>query len=65
MSRKPYPSDPDRQKREFLAPCLTLMAEKAPQREYGLREVARGAFEDLRQARRPAQKNRALQTQGW
>jgi len=38
-TRTPYPSDVTDDEWEFAAPYLTLMAEDAPQREYGLREV--------------------------
>ncbi len=39
MNRKPYPSDVSDDEWGFVAPCLTLMSEDAPQREYSLREV--------------------------
>ena len=38
-TRKPYPTDVSDEEWAFAAPCLTLMAPDAPQREYSLREV--------------------------
>ena len=38
-ARNPYPSDATDDEWAFAAPYLTLVAEDAPQREYGLREV--------------------------
>lgn len=42
MTRKPYPSDVTDEEWAFAAPYLTLMDEKAPQRDYSLREVYNG-----------------------
>ena len=42
MSRKPYPSDVTDAEWEFLAPCLTLMREDAPQRVLPLRDLLNG-----------------------
>ena len=42
MARKPYPSDVTDEEWDFVVPYLTLMSEKAPQREYDLREVFNG-----------------------
>jgi transposase len=39
MARKPYPSDVSDEEWDFVASYLTLMTEKAPQREHDLREV--------------------------
>jgi transposase len=39
MARKPYPSDVTDDEWIFVAPCLTLMREDAPQRGYDLRDV--------------------------
>lgn len=38
-NRKPYPSDVTDEEWHFCLPHLTLMAERAPQREYPLREI--------------------------
>jgi transposase len=42
MNRKPYPSDVSDDEWAFVAPCLTLMTEEAPQRTHSLREVFNG-----------------------
>lgn len=42
MERKAYPSDVTDDEWAFVAPYLTLMTEKAPQREHSLREVFNG-----------------------
>ena len=42
MNRKAYPTDVSDEEWAFVAPCLTLMREDAPQREYPLREVFNG-----------------------
>jgi transposase len=42
MNRKAYLSDVSDDEWAFVAPCLTLMTEEAPQREYSLREVFNG-----------------------
>lgn len=42
MERKAYPSDITDDEWAFVAPYLTLMTEKAPQREHSLREVFNG-----------------------
>jgi transposase len=42
MPRKAYPSDVSDDEWAFVAPYLTLMAEDAPQRTHGLREVFNG-----------------------
>lgn len=42
MDRKTYPSDVSDEEWAFVAPYLTLMTEKAPQREHSLREVFNG-----------------------
>ena len=42
MERKAYPSDVSDDEWAFVAPCLTLMTEDAPQREHSLREVFNG-----------------------
>ena len=39
MSRKAYPGDVSDKKWGFVAPCLTLMKEDAPRREFPLREL--------------------------
>jgi transposase len=39
MNRRPYPSDISDDEWAFVSPYLTLMAEEAPQRVHGLREV--------------------------
>ena len=39
MSKKPYPSDVSDEEWNFVAPCLALIDEQAPQRRYSLREV--------------------------
>lgn len=41
-ARKPYPSDVTDDEWSFVAPYLTLMDEKAPQRQYPLRELFDG-----------------------
>jgi transposase len=41
-TRKPYPSDVTDEEWDFVAPYLTLMDERAPQRRHGLREVFDG-----------------------
>lgn len=40
--RKVYPSDVSDDEWAFVAPCLILMTEDAPQREHSLREVFNG-----------------------
>jgi len=54
MSRKTYPGDVTDDEWAFVAPCLTLMKEDAPQREHDLRAVFDGlrwinasVFEDM------------------
>jgi transposase len=42
LTRKSYPSDVSNEEWSFCAPYLTLMIEKAPQREHSLREVFNG-----------------------
>jgi transposase len=42
MERKAYPSDVSDEEWSFVAPYLTLMTEKAPQRDHDLREVFNG-----------------------
>jgi putative transposase len=42
MNRKAYPSDVSDEEWALVAPCLTLMREDAPQREYELREMFNG-----------------------
>lgn len=39
MPRKPYPTDVSDEEWSFFAPYLTLMDQRAPQREHDLREV--------------------------
>ena len=38
-TRRPYPSDVTDDEWALIAPCLTLMTENAPQRDYPLRET--------------------------
>ena len=42
LNRAAYPSDVSEEEWAFAAPCLCLMKEDAPQREYPLREVFNG-----------------------
>jgi transposase len=42
QDRKPYPSDVGDDEWAFMAPCLTLMREDAPQRGHCRREVFNG-----------------------
>jgi transposase len=42
MTRKPYPSDVSDAEWALVVPCMTLMNEETPQREYSLREVFNG-----------------------
>ena len=42
MTRRAYPSDVSDDEWAFVAPCLTLMTEDAPQRQHSLREVFNG-----------------------
>src|SRR5512144_2416975 len=42
LTRKPYPSDVSDAEWAFVAPYLTLMTEKAPQRKHNLRDLFNG-----------------------
>jgi transposase len=42
MTRQPYSSDVSNDEWAFVAPCLTLMIQDAPQRDHSLREVFNG-----------------------
>jgi hypothetical protein len=41
-NRKPYPSEVFDEEWAFVAPCLALVGEDAPQRNHELREVFNG-----------------------